>query len=118
MEALEFSLARKEVPVLMQGTDGDDIHLTLREITGKDRDAFLNVLNSKTRIVDGKPSGLKNFDGIQTALLCKSLFTEAGELVTRKWVDELPASVVSTLFEKAQEISGLVDEDEDEAKND
>ena len=67
---------------------------------------------------DGKAARIKSFDGFQADLLCISLFTEEGELATLEEVEDLPSSTQQELFEKAQEISGLDREEEDEEKND
>ena len=120
MEALSFNLELKTVPVTMKFEDGDKDY-TLKELTGKSRDAYMQSLQSKMRFgKDGKPAGLKSFEGLMNGLLTKTLFNEDDEPVKADEINTYPSSVVGALFTASQELSGLnlSDEDEEELGND
>ena len=94
---------------------------TLIELTGKTRNRYLAKITG--RAVPVGKSGkvvIKNFDGFQTDLLELSLENNTKDAdgkyvpITRDEIESLPASTQQTLFEKAQEISGLNNTDDDE----
>jgi len=115
---LRLSAVCKEMPVVLQSPDGDR-DLVLKELIGTDRDKYMTKLVSRIRIdpKSGKAVGMKTFEGFQTELLKISLF-ENGELVSKEFIEELPASTQQVLFEKAQKLSGLDAVVEDEDKED
>ena len=115
---LRLSAVCKEMPVVLQSPDGDR-DLVLKELSGTDRDKYMTKLVSRIRIdsKSGRAVGMKTFEGFQTELLKISLF-ENGELVSKEFIEELPASTQQVLFEKAQKLSGLDAVVEDEDKED
>lgn len=115
METLSFSLDRKEIQIQFSKDGGIVKKYFLRELDGKDRDKYLTQ-SSKNIIIDKNGKGrLSTFDGMMSRLLCLSLFNEDGEAVSEEEIQSFPSSVSSALFEKAQEISGL-DNENDKAK--
>ena len=108
-ENLEFSLERIEKPVTIGGKA-----YVLRELDGKQRDTYLNGLSQRVRIVDGKPAGLKSFDGLQASLLALCLYENiaGGEPVPAATIQAWPATVVTRLYEVAREMNGLDEEEE------
>jgi len=117
---MRFKLRRAEVPVELEDPETGKVEqYVLKELTGTGRDRYLNDLAGRMRIgQDGKPKGVKNFDGMQAGLIGRALYDSEGQLVPVKKIQEFPSSVQSALFDKVQEISGLKSESEDEAKND
>lgn len=112
-KTLSFSLQRKEVPVTL-----DNEEYVIVELDGRERDKYLGTLGKRTRFdKDGKPAGLKDFDGIQASLLTLSLYklgATGREAVDAKTIQSWPSSVVSDLFDIAKDLSGIeVDEDEE-----
>ena len=113
MEELKFSLQRKEIPVIL-----DDKPFKLKELSGKQRDEFLNNLGKRMEYVEGKVAGMTNYEGLQAALVSLCLHDENGEQVPESVVQDYPAIVQSKLFKAAQELNGLDEKAMDEAKND
>lgn len=108
-EELRVSLRRKEVPVVLEDDEGGvEKKWTLRELDGTERNKYLNKMTSRVKISrDGKAVGIKSFDGFQADLLKVSLFDENDEPISVEEIEGLPSSTQQTLFEKAQELSGL-----------
>lgn len=108
MEELRLSLKGKEVKVFLETVEGNEETFILRELTGKTRDDYLTSNAARMRFGEnGKVAGVKSFDGLQSSLLARCMFTEAGDLVTAKTIQGFPASAVTALFEKAQELNAL-----------
>lgn len=117
-EVLEFNLEFQEVPVKIKDESGNVKNYTLREMDGKERDKFLNNMGSRMRIgSDGKPSGIRDFNGMQSGLLTRCLLDEEGKQVSDAVIQGWPAKVQTALFMKAQEMNGLSEGAEAEAKN-
>ena len=115
---LKFSLVLKEVPVSV--TDAEDVESTyvLRELTGRERDVYLNKMGGRMKFNEaGKTEGLSDYEGLQSGLLSLCLRDGGGDLVKDKVLQEWPASVLSELFDVAQELSGLDKGAEAKAKN-
>lgn len=108
-EELRVSLRRKEVPVVLEDDEGGvEKKWALRELDGTERNKYLNKMTSRVKISrDGKAVGIKSFDGFQADLLKVSLFDENDEPISVEEIEGLPSSTQQTLFEKAQELSGL-----------
>jgi hypothetical protein len=108
MEELRLSLKGKEIKVVLETVEGSEDTFTLRELTGKTRDDYLTSNAARMRFnEDGKVTGVKSFDGLQSSLLSRCMFTETGDLVSAKIIQGFPASAVTALFEKAQELNAL-----------
>jgi hypothetical protein len=104
---LSFSLVKKELPVTLETASGSKT-IYLRELSGKDRDAYLKILGAKMRFDDeGKPQGLKSFDGLHIPLVSLSLYSEDGKRVPTSEIEEYPAAVVEALFDAAQDLSAI-----------
>ena len=122
MEAIQFDLTVQSFPVVLKNGDGEAKAYELREMTSKARDQFLDTLTARTRLDSaGKPVGLNKFEGLQSDLLCRCMYHE-NKLVTSAEIQNWPASVVSLLYKKAQEINHLNEEGRgkvaEEIKND
>lgn len=123
MDPLVFeTIEIQKVPVKIAGKDYE-----LRELNGKQRDAYLTKNNARMRFIKGKPAGLTSFDGVQTDLLVECLFdVETNKAVPVAVIQTWPASIQDALFEAARKLSKLgkeaeakdPDEDDDtKAKN-
>ena len=114
MEALKFTLEVKQIPVEIDGEA-----YVLQELNGRERDKYLNDITARVKIgPDGKPAGMKNFDGMQGNLLVASLRKKEGsELISVPFntIQGWPAKMQSALFMEAQKLSGL---DESQKKDD
>ena len=116
---MKLSLKLTEVPVTLERGDGTEVKYVLRELSGKGRDRYLSRMSNRLKYNNaGKPVGMKSFDGLQASLLILCLYNEDDALVTEEELQVWPASAQDALFQKAQEISALNTEGEEEAKND
>lgn len=118
MDELSFSLALKEIPIEITDAQGEKKKYTLKELSGKQRDAYLSSMSKRMNFVNGQAQGLKDYNGIHTALLSRCLYDEHDELVKDTELQEYPATVLAVLYKKAHELSGLGDGAAAEAKND
>lgn len=121
-EKLEFSLERAEIEVdLTDPKTGITTTYYLIELDGKGRDAYLT--NISGRLVSGKEGSqtVKNFDGLQSALLSRVLFVQDGDKrkpVPDETIQAWPARVQTALFDKARDMNGLNEDAEEQAGND
>jgi len=105
-EPLSFDLILAKRDVTIGGEQ-----FVLKELDGVGRDAYLNDVGHRVRIdKDGKAAGVKNFKGMQAALLTMSLRKVVGGKEQAVSLDEIqswPAKVISKLFDAAKELSDL-----------
>jgi len=117
-KGLEFSLACESIEVVLVGLDNAERKFTLREFTGKERDAFMNQM-SQSVVIDseGKVTGFKTFEGLQSGLLARCMYDDADRLVAEEVIQRFPAKVQTELYKVAQRLNGLSGESEELAKN-
>lgn len=114
---MEFSLKLKEESIVIEGTDSIKRTYILKELTGQQRDAYLNNMGSRMKFTEaGKTQGLSNYEGLQSGLLKLCIYSDDDKLVPEKELQSWPSQVLSALFEKAQEMSAL-NKGEEESKN-
>lgn len=107
------------MPLIFETTDGVEKKYSLREMLGKDRDAYLTKMGDKVRYnANGKVTGIKSFDGLQASLLEKCLYDENDHLVSVTDIQNFPTKTQNELFKLAQDLNGLSQKAEDESKND
>ena len=82
----------------------------LREASGKAAQVFNNAKVNRILFKDGKPQGMKDVGDLPIILLKTCCFDEKGRAVHEAIIAEWPDRIVSSLFEKAKEISGLEDD--------
>lgn len=109
-EVLSFDLTQAEQPVKI----GDEDYV-LVELNGLERDTYLNDVGGRMRTgPDGKPTGVKNFKGMQAALLTASLKKVIPDgkrqVVTANTIQGWRAKVISKLFDLAKELSDIGNE--------
>lgn len=133
-----LDLDYKEEGVTLRDPANNDLrHFVLREFDGKARDKYMNGLVGVVKTgPDKKPTGIKNFDGLQANLVVACMFeatrtgqgtdespfvytkAEPTKGVKKEWVQSLPASVGGAIFEACQGLCGLGDDAEKDAKED
>jgi hypothetical protein len=118
--AKRFSLSRKTETIELEQENGTIRTVIVTELDGTSRDRFMTNMAGRMRVgPDGKPQGLKNFDGFQSQLLAMSLVdADTGKLIPEVEIRSWPGSLQTELFLIAQEISGLNRGSEEAAKND
>jgi hypothetical protein len=92
----------------------------LREMSGTDRDAYMNYVSSKTSVSkDGETVKVKDYGGLTAFLLNRTLFRADGITpVDVNTIQKWPSRVQSVLADKARAISGLDEKADETAKND
>lgn len=118
-EPIRLSLKRKTQPIILENPDtGEDEKYLLRELTGKLRDDYINMINARM----GANDKLRDTRGIQAALIAMSLFKvdAAGEEhpVTRPDVEKFPSTTQNELHRLSQKLSALGKTAEADEKND
>lgn len=117
--AIELDLSFGEIPVTLKDPKtGESLDYTIRELTGTERDNYMQNLGSRTAKDKDGSTRVRNFKGIQAALLVLCMQDSEGKNVTEKVVQAWPARVQSMLYERASKLSGLDDKAEDDAGND
>jgi hypothetical protein len=113
-----FSLKLKKFEFELEMLDGSVFACEIRELTGAERDSYLNFTISKAKVgPDGKLGGMTDATGLQSELLALCLYDQTGQKVPREIVDTWPADTQTQLFEEAQRLSGLDREAVKAAKN-
>lgn len=104
----------QRVPVTIDGND-----YTIVELTGEERDNFLNLLAGRTKFDSkGNPSGIKDSKGIQANLISKGLIdNETNKKVSLLVIQGWSASTQMKLFKRIHSLSGLGEDAKEKAKN-
>lgn len=118
MKKLEFSLKLKEEPVELTGSNDVVEKCSLRELGGAERDTHLDDMAKRMKFVNGKAEGLTKYANLQAGLVALCLRGEDGKLKTIEQIQKYPSSVVQALYKAAQDLSGLSEAGEEDAKND
>lgn len=113
-EILRLKAELEEVDVILVDKDDDEKEYVLRELSGKERNRYMNKMKSRVSTDKNGNVKISTFDGMQSDLLCKSLYDkETGELVSKDEIEDMPSNTQQKLFDKAQELSGLNTESEE-----
>lgn len=115
---LSFTLKLQTLPVELDGK-----LFTITELTGKQRDQYLDANRARLKLDKGKVVGLTSFQGIHAELLTLCMADLNRALVTKDQIDGWPASVTEQLFDAARSLSKLGKDEkakdtDEEAKND
>jgi hypothetical protein len=105
---MKFSLARKSETFELETADGTVLEYSIKEMTGGQRDAYFNQVGDKTKTAaDGSVVGMKNFDGLYSSLLSKTVYDNTDKLVPEATLQTWPSTVQEALFKVAQALNGL-----------
>lgn len=118
MKTLFVSLVFKQIPVEIEVEAGVKIEGSLREMSGKQRDAYMTSMNERMEMQEGKVIGIRSFEGLQSKLVSLCLFKPDGKNFTELEIQGFPATAQTALFEAAQELNDLSATSQAEAKND
>lgn len=110
-----YSRRLKTKPVEIENEQGVVEVWTLKELTGADRNRFLNVQGKKIKTQNGVE--VKDYTGLCSDLLCLCLVSPHDKLVTAAEVDSWPSEMQMDIFKDAISLSGLDKKSEDETKN-
>lgn len=122
-EPLEVSLDLKTRPVSLKAKDKHGVIVPikgeLREMDGTARDEWMTFVSSKAKFgPDGKPTGAKDFKGVYSFLLVRTLFKDDGTPFNEKEINGWSSSAQEVLFKASTKLSGVDTEAEEDAKND
>jgi hypothetical protein len=104
---LRFTLKRKEKPVIVTDSEGNDKEYVMRVMDGTQRDAWQDDFGSRLQ-----PAGM------YAGLIKRTLFDpKAKKYVEPVTINSWPAEVVKDLYEACRKFNGLDTEGEETAKN-
>jgi hypothetical protein len=121
---IRLDLAETRIPVkLCHPTTREWKDYFLVELSGPDRDRFVNALSSRRKITrKGIDLGIRDHEGIMAEFIHYGFYYndkgKPGSRVPIAMIKKWHSRVQSTLFNKLQEISGMGDDAEDVVKND
>jgi hypothetical protein len=110
---VRVSLKRKRVHVDVENEDGDVVTYTIVELVGKERDTYLNFVEQRVGVLNGQRK-VRDYRGMITELLGRTVEDENGQLVKKSVIDSWPSSMQSQLADISRDISRLDDEEEDD----
>lgn len=103
-----------EFPVTLK-IGGVDRQFALVELTGTQRDKYLNFTGGKMKYRKGKPEGLANFDNLEAFLISLALQPRDNKPpLTPDQINRIPAKHSGKLADKVREMSGLEKDDDDD----
>ena len=106
MAELVFETTTKEVPVTIDGKP-----YVLRELNGQGTSEWRKSTGGDVSFVDGKATITNiRMEDPEVRLLSLCLYNEKNELVTYGVIKTWPQTVLSGLYDAAQELSGLNEE--------
>jgi hypothetical protein len=107
---------------LHSASDNSLVDYVIREMSGAQKEKYLNAVRQKSRIADNGDIIVEDYEGMFTELLHFCMYTMAGDPVERKDMVEWPARVLMDLSNIAKKLNALTVEDAkrmmEEAKND
>jgi hypothetical protein len=103
-----------EFPVTLK-IGGVDRKFALVELTGVQRDKYLNFTGGKMKYRKGKPEGLANFDNLEAFLISLSLQPRDNKpALTPQQINAIGSKISGKLADKVREMSGLEQDKDDE----
>jgi hypothetical protein len=120
-DAVRISVLRKSQPVELELAEGELLLYAIKEMTGAQRDEYLNKVTQKTtRDASGEVVGMKDYKGLYSTLLSFCLYDADSKLIPESKIQEWPDTAQKALFDIAIELNGLKAKKADEGseKND
>jgi hypothetical protein len=120
---LRFTLKRKEKPVIVTDSEGNDKEYVMRVMDGTQRDAWQDDFGSRLQPAGKDEKGDQTFritkwSGMYAGLIKRTLFDpKAKKYVEPVTINSWPAEVVKDLYEACRKFNGLDTEGEETAKN-
>lgn len=103
-----ISILRKSQPVDLEVEVGNVVRYYVKEMSGAQRDEYLNKTAQKSRLDDkGDVVGLKDYKGLYSNLLSFCLYDADGKLVGESKIQEWPDAAQKALYEMANELNGM-----------
>ena len=119
-EVMKLTAIVKTIPVELEQEGGAVKSYTLRELTGDQRDVYLDSMKDRFKLsASGEVSAVTNFKGLHNSLLKLCLIDdETGKVVSEEELKKLPSTTTTALFDAATKLSALDKDAKKEAKND
>ena len=108
-EVVKFTRTRKKKEIQI-----DDEPFYIQEMTGTELGMWRQDMGKRVSN-DGKK--VTNFMGLEGELIAKCLFMGSGQPVPKQMINTWPATLQMDLFKMCQDINGMSEEGEKEAKN-
>lgn len=106
-QKLILSLKSTVFPIILRNAQGTNENYELRELTAAARDAYMDSVKNRMKIVNGKET-FETFVGLHSDLLARCLFKEGGtKPVTADEIQQFPASTTDTLYKEARKLNHL-----------
>lgn len=113
---LRLMLAEEEVDIVT--ADGVEKTFVLVEMTGAQRDAWMNQTATRFKTNEkGHPLGMREFRDLQAGLIAICLKDENRKAVPVSVIQGWPATVQKALYDRCQEMNGLTEKAEETEKN-
>lgn len=106
-EPVKITLRRKTKPLDIEGEDGVVVQYTLKEMTGKLRDMWLNKLQKAVRYDEKSKQKVQDFEGVMAELISACAWTSGGLPLPVAQVQEWPSSQQEVVFKICQQMNGL-----------
>jgi len=107
-DAVRISVLRKSQPVELELAEGELVLYAIKEMTGAQRDEYLNKVTQKTtRDASGEVVGMKDYKGLYSTLLSFCLYDADSKLIPESKIQEWPDTAQKALFDIAIELNGL-----------
>lgn len=105
---MKFSLRLKETELELETPEGVPEKYKLRELTGAQRDQYLDGMSKRMQYnAEGKPTGLNSIASMQANLVSLSLVDSENKAIPAGIIQKWPATVLKSVFDEAQRLSGL-----------
>lgn len=117
---MKISIVRKSVPVELEVAVDQVVQISVKEMTGAQRDSYFNKANTKTKIdpTNNQVVGLRDYDGLYSTLLSYCLYDKDDKIIPESKIQEWPDSAQRALWEVAKDLNGLdKDKQDDLEKN-
>jgi chitinase len=116
-DVVVIRLQRKEKKVKLVEESGTERNLTLKEMTGANRDRYRTSDAKRFKMsADGKSIQVGDLLNQQADLIAACLYDEYGKPVPVSEIAQWTASVQESLFELCQKMNGMNKAAEDDAK--
>lgn len=115
---VKYSLKLKQQDIDLEGADGVERPYTIKEMTGNDRDTFLNWVADRMPKYDaaGKLTKNRDFKDHQLGLIQRCVYFE-GRRLSEAQIREWPASAQEFVYNLCQDINSIP-KDTDQKKTD
>jgi hypothetical protein len=110
-DPIKISVIRKSQPVSLEVSEGEEILIYIKEMTGAQRDDYFNRMAARTKLDEkGEIVGVKDYKGLYSGLLSLCTYAADGKPVPEKEIQDWPDTAQKQLFELARDLNNLVRE--------